>query len=220
MVLINHATAFGILRWPAAQSLGMNHMRLPSPPRIVVVSREDKEAKLRDYISAALNARRDSALSPFGETFTLLARAPDSPVAQAVLAMSAEIAAANIAIRVVFFETEPMSEDTVQASLLDVSGIELRMLTDLRFAAAHEQLVLGREQAWIGDCMRRDPMKRDAFEMYHDADAAIAGHASASFAKLWDKSTPLSRVVAASVTANVILAGQPSSDISGAAPRR
>ena len=144
-------------------------MRLPSPPRIVVVSREDKEAKLRDFIATALAARRDSALQSFGEAFTLVARAPDSPVAQAVLAMSAEIAAANIAIRVVFFETEPMSEDVVQASLLDVSGVELRMLTDLRFAAAHEQLVLGREQVWIGDCMRRDPMKRDAFEMYHEA---------------------------------------------------
>ncbi|MEQ1653189.1 MAG: hypothetical protein ABL897_11930 [Hyphomicrobium sp.] len=194
-------------------------MRLPSPPRISVVSREDKEAKLRDFIAQAMAARRASPLDTFGEIFTLVARAPDSPVAQAVMAMASEIAAANIAVRVVLFETEPMSEDTVQASLLDVASIEMHMLTDIRFAAAHEQLVLGRDQVWIGDCMRRDPMKRDAFEMYHDAHASTAAHATASFAKLWEKSTPLSRVINATVSANVIHAGQTTPDADSAATR-
>lgn len=195
-------------------------MRLPSPPRIVVVSREDKEAKLKSYIVAALAAHRDGTSMLRGDALTLVARAPDSPVAQAVLACTSEIAAAGVALRVVFFETEPMSEDVVQASLLDVSGIELRMLTDVRFASAHEQLVLGSEQVWIGDCMRRDPMKRDAFEMYHEANAVIAAHAAASFTKLWAKSTPLCRVLPASVSANVILAGQQTAEPTDAATRR
>lgn len=183
-------------------------MRLPSPPRIVVVSREEKESKLKTFIAAALAAKRDTAIDGFRAPFTLVARAPDSPVAQAVHALASEIAAANIAVRVVLFETEPMSEDTVHASLLDIAGIETRMLNDLRFAAAHEQLVLGPDQVWIGDCMRRDPLKRDAFEMYHDGHAPSASHASASFAKLWDKSTALNRVVTTVVSPDLIAAGQ------------
>ncbi|NOT71175.1 MAG: hypothetical protein HOP09_07780 [Hyphomicrobium sp.] len=194
-------------------------MRLPSPPRIVVVSREDKEAKLRDFIAQALAARRGEPVQAFGEIFTLIARAPDSPAAQAVLAMAPEIAAANIAIRVVLFETEPMSEDTVQASLLDVTAIDMRMMADQRFAAAHEQLSLGRDRVWIGDCMRRDPIKRDAFEMYHEAHAPAAGHADASFLKMWDRSVPLSRVMPSAVSANVILAAQPATGPDGATTR-
>ncbi len=187
-------------------------MRHPSPPRIVVVSREDREAKLKAFIAQALSSRREHPLDTFGETFTLIARAPDSPVAQALLAMTQDIAAAKIAIRVVLFETEPLTEDTVQTSLLDISAVEVRMLTDQRFASAHEQLSLGRGQVWTGDCMRRDPAKRDAFEMYHNADAMTAEHATASFAKLWDKSVPLSRVIATPVATNAMLASQPAAD--------
>jgi hypothetical protein len=199
----------------------MKHMRLPSPPRISVISREDREARLKDFIAAAIVQRREASLEAFGETFTLVARAPDSPVAQALLAIADEITAANIAIRVLLFETEPLSEDHVQTSLLDVGAIEVRMLTDHRFAAAHEQLSLGQDRVWIGDCMRRDPAKRDAFEMFHNADAAIAGHANASFVKMWEKSMPLRRMVSASVAANALLANQPAAEAgSGAVTRR
>ena len=189
-------------------------MRLPSPPRIVVTSREDREAKLKDFITRALTARGESQLSTFGEAITLVARAPDSPVAQALLAMTADITAAGLAIRVVLFETEPLAEDTVQASLLDAGCIDVRMLTDQRFASAHEQLSLGGGRVWIGDCMRRDPAKRDAFEMFHTANAATADHADASFAKMWDKAVALSRVVATPVASTVLLANQVAADSS------
>ena len=212
---VNHSPVSGTLRTACGQALGMNHMRLPSPPR-VVVSREDKEARLKAIISEAVAARRGSGL----ETFTLVARAPDSPVAQALLAMTSEITAASIAIRVVLFETEPMLEDSIQPSLLDVGTVDVRMLTDPRFASAHEQLTLGGSRVWIGDCMRRDPAKRDAFEMYHGADAATADCAAASFTKLWNKSVPLRRVMATSVLANAMLAGHATADAADAISSR
>lgn len=218
MVSVNHPIVAADQRTPLGQALGMNHMRLPSPPRIPVVSREDKEAKLKSFIADAIAARRERA--EFGETFTLVARAPDSPVAQALLAMSDDIAAAKIAVRVVLFENEPMSEDCITASLLDVGAIDARLLNDHRFASAHEQLVVGAGRVWIGDCMRRDPAKRDAFEMYHSDNAVTAGHAVASFTKLWEKSLPLNRVVAAKVAADVIIAGQQTPDQGDAASRR
>lgn len=219
MVLVNHPIVPAATRTPIGQALGMNHMRLPSPPRIPVVTREDKEAKLKSFIADALAARRDGA-ERFGETITLVARAPDSPVAQAVLAMAGEIAAANIVVRAVLFENEPMTEDSIAQSLLDVSAIDARFLNDQRFASAHEQLVVGDGRVWIGDCMRRDPAKRDAFEMYHTGNMTTAAHASASFVKLWDKSIAVNRVVSAKVAADVILAGQQPADASDAIPRR
>ena len=95
-----------------------------------------------------------------------------------------------------------------------------RMLTDLRFASAHEQLVLGQGRVWIGDCMRRDPAKRDAFEMYHDNHVSTAAHATASFSKLWDKSVSLTRIVATTVATDLILAGQAATDAADATTRR
>ena len=56
-------------------------------------------------------------------------------------------------------------------SLLDISCGEFRVLGDPRFGAAHEQLVVG-THVWTGDCLRRDPNKRDAFEVYHSDDAS------------------------------------------------
>lgn len=190
-------------------------MRLPSPPRIPVVSREDKEARLKAFIAEALTAHRERSGENAAGNISLVARAPDSPVAKAVLAMAGEIAAANVTVRVVLFESEALSEDAVQPSLVDVGAIEIRMLGDQRFASAHEQLALGFGRVWIGDCMRRDPGKRDAFEMYHTGHDAISGHADASFAKLWHKSTALSRMLPTSVPADVLLAGHP---LAGTAP--
>jgi hypothetical protein len=195
-------------------------MRLTSLPRFPVLSREDKETNLKQFLAEALAARRAGTGEAFGDAFSLVARAADSPVAKAMLAMSAEIAASNIAVRVVLFENEVLSEDSIQPSLLDVGSIEVRMLNDQRFASAHEQLSLGYGKVWIGDCMRRDPAKRDAFEMYHADQPTIAAHADASFAKLWEKSVALNRMLHAPVAADVLLAGHPATSEAPVTSRR
>lgn len=196
-------------------------MRLPSPPRIPALTREDKEAKLKDFIADALATRiGQSGIQSGTQMVSLVARAVDSPVSTALLAMASDIAAAGIAMRVILFETETLSEDSVQPSLLDVGAIEVRVLNDQRFASAHEQLSLGNGRVWIGDCMRRDPTKRDAFEMYHVDLPAISAHADVSFAKLWQKSAPVSRVLPAAVPADVLLAGQPAANVPPVSTRR
>ena len=70
------------------------------------------------------------------------------------------------------------------ASLLDIICGEFRVLGDPRFGAAHEQLVVS-THVWTGDCLRRDPNKRDAFEVYYSDDAAVRLYAAGSFEKLW-----------------------------------
>lgn len=63
-----------------------------------------------------------------------------------------------------------------------------------RLVEAHEQLVLGPTVCWIGDCMRRDPAKCDAFETYVEGCGEAAGCAAVSFERLWIVSEPVRRI--------------------------
>ena len=56
---------------------------------------------------------------------------------------------------------------------------EVRWARKPRLIEAHEQLVLGPETCWIGDSMRREPSKCDAYETFVDACQATAASATA-----------------------------------------
>ncbi|PPC87349.1 MAG: hypothetical protein CTY39_02870, partial [Hyphomicrobium sp.] len=71
-----------------------------------------------------------------------------------------------------------------------------------------EQLVIGDAHVWIGDCMRRDPAKRDAFEIYHLNVTTATNNTSASFAKLWSSAKPLKRSVTRAIAPASIVASQ------------
>ena len=68
---------------------------------------------------------------------------------------------------------------------------EVRWARHPRLIEAHEQLVLGPQTCWIGDCMRRDPMKCDAFESYVEGCGEAAGCALVSLERLWIACEPL-----------------------------
>ena len=63
-----------------------------------------------------------------------------------------------------------------------------------RLIEAHEQLVLGPETCWIGDCMRRDPAKCDAFENFIEDCGEASGCAIVSFERLWAISEVISAI--------------------------
>ncbi|MEQ1718938.1 MAG: hypothetical protein ABL907_23635 [Hyphomicrobium sp.] len=168
-------------------------MRLATSPRLLPVGREEREAKLKDFVAANLTQR----LAAAGEDtncYTVLARGPDSPVAAALAALAGDLRSGNIVIRAILLDLDGMSEDQVKSSLLDMNNVEIRLLQDPRFTSAHEQLVLSSSRVWIGDCMRRDPAKRDAFEMFHDQNPIAATHAAVSFSRMWAGAKPVRRV--------------------------
>jgi hypothetical protein len=68
---------------------------------------------------------------------------------------------------------------------------EIRWAKHPRLIEAHEQLVLGPETCWIGDCMRRDPAKCDAYESYVEGCGEAAGCAAVSFERLWLACQPM-----------------------------
>lgn len=177
-------------------------MRLDQPSRSVIDPRTEKEAKLKSFIAEALG-------DPTGTTaLSLLARATDSPVARALTAAVTESGRSDLVLSVVLFDIDSVVEDHASASILDLRIAQFRVLHDARFAAAHEQLVLGPTRVWIGDCMRRDPQKRDALEFYHADSPANAAHAIASFSRLWAKAKPLARTVRRTLAPVVIAAGR------------
>ena len=166
-------------------------MQVKTPPPVPsVVKREDKMESLRTFMSAFwLASRTGHGLSHI----TVVARSAESPVARALAALSSEIAGRGMAVRAIFGQLQ--SEKTPAG--WSVSGPDIAFSRDLRWAKnprladAHEQLVLGPETCWIGDCMRRDPARRDAYEQFIIGDTKTSQTLQTSFERLWAASVPL-----------------------------
>lgn len=174
-------------------------MRIASPSRLMMVARTDKEARLKDFIGDGLAPREEGPADH--KCLTVFVRNPDSPVARALCAAWSEGRIDDTRIRILICDTN--AEEPTATSVLDIPHAEFRVLADHSFGPAHEQLVVRQSRVWIGDCLRRDPTKRDAFEIYHADDAAIGVFASASFEKLWVRGRPL-KPLASSVAPEII----------------
>ncbi len=166
-------------------------MQKTPPPVPCVVKREDKMENLLSFVKAHW-------LTPGGQSdaaeITLVARSAESPVARALLALGADIAARGLTVRAIFGQLE--AEKTAAGwSFADPDipfARQLRWAANPRLADAHEQLVLGPTASWIGDCLRRDPSRRDAYEQFAPTDAATGRNMRQSFERLWAASVPLS----------------------------
>lgn len=150
-----------------------------TPPRMHVVRKEEKEARLTAFVAEQLSAA--VACNAHGRDMTVLARSFDSPVLKALAAQAAAICAAGLRVRVIAVLAEGATE-TVTPLL---AGVDMRSACDVRLLDAHEQLAIGDRVAWIGDCMRREPTKRDAYEIYSADCAEMAALAHRSFDRVW-----------------------------------
>jgi hypothetical protein len=155
-------------------------MRSTPNARPNVMAREEKEARLRAFITRHLEAQRASGVASGVTVYRLLALSADSPAACALRDLASDISAAGVRVEAVLLH---------RLATAKLDGADCRFVTDRRVLDAHEQLVLDRATAWIGDCMRRDPFKRDAYELYSDSPVT-AGHAARSFAQIWRAAGP------------------------------
>lgn len=155
-------------------------MRFGSPTRQNVVSKEEKEARLKSFVSEHLAAAK-AAGNAHELTYRLLVLSAESPAARALAALAAELAESRVTVQIVLARR---SETAV------CDSAESRFVTDLRLLDAHEQLVLDDATVWIGDCMRRDPLRRDTYEQYSDKCSATAARAGRSFAQIWRAAGP------------------------------
>jgi hypothetical protein len=165
-------------------------MRSNASPRMSVVKKEDKETKIRDFIEQDLAARRCAdGSTPTTASYLLMALSSESPVARALASLASELASAGIVVQAVFAKAgQPVMTEAA-------TGFErvatLRHSPDARLLDAHEQLILGPSSVWVGDCMRRDPAKRDAYECYTTDSTETAIWANRSFDRVWARAKPM-----------------------------
>lgn len=191
-------------------------MRIASPSRpMMMMSRTDKEARLKDFIGEAIASRGENPTSEI--CLTLFVRNPDSPAARALHAAWSEGLTENTGILILIGDTN--ADEPAAPSVLDIATAECRVLADPSFATAHEQLTVGPTHVWIGDCLRRDPAKRDAFELYHPNDPAISVFAIASFDKLWARGRVLKPANAERLSAEIIASQSDDSNVLPSTPR-
>ena len=160
-------------------------MRLKPPSGIKVIKKEDKEASLRAFILNDIDARYRGEIfdSP---NYLLLARCWNSPVISAIIGLQDQIAAAGISVRTIVSAINTFESHALfsSAGAYFAAG-GLRIATDTRLFDAHEQLVLNSKACWIGDVIRREPAKRDAYEQFSNNDAMAVHWARLAFERIW-----------------------------------
>lgn len=144
------------------------------------VMAQEKEARLRAFISRHVESLKESGVAAGVTTYRLLSLSMESPVALVLKSMLPELSAAGVRVEMVLLRRD---------GVVELEGADCRVVTDTRLLDAHEQLVLDCATVWVGDCMRRDPLKRDAYELYSDSPVT-AGHAARSFAQIWRAAGP------------------------------
>jgi hypothetical protein len=157
-------------------------MTFKSSEHMVVVKKEDKEAKLRSLLLEALSTVSSDVREP---VLRLLAKSTSSPVVAAVVGLQMELAAIGVEVRIVLAAYDQPS------NVLNGLNGRVRHLADVRCHDAHELMVLGQNHAWIGDCMRRDPAARDSFELHSSTCVARASSVALSFDRLWALAVPV-----------------------------
>lgn len=131
---------------------------------------------------------------------TLIARSPASPVARALMAVTSELNALHISLEVAFARLEPSEYMNEWAALARTEpgrhpAVILRWAARQPLLEAHEQLVLGLNMSWTGDCMRREPETRDAYELYDTFHVEAAARSTQSFRALWNACQPVPAAV-------------------------
>lgn len=160
------------------------------PLRVRVTRHEEKERKLQAFLSHHVGRLRQSSGGTGFSHLLIVARSLESPVIRVIGALAEDIAKAGLGVRLILAHTdrEPTPEEWGRTVAFTH---EIRWARHPRLVEAHEQLVLGPETCWIGDCMRRDPAKCDAYESYVEDCGEAAGCAAVSFERLWHASQPL-----------------------------
>ena len=163
-------------------------MSTEAPSSLHGLSIAEKISRLTAFIADDLDARAAIGMHATDACYLLIARSAESPVAQALRAHADRISSMGLRLRAIFSEIDQAGAHLAAPFVVPS---ECRIARDSRLLAAHEQLVLTPTRTWLGDCMRREAGKRDAFERYAHDCAQTGAHATRSFESLWRITAPL-----------------------------
>jgi len=160
------------------------------------IHRRETCKRFDDYISSYLSQIEECSQATKEQlSVTLVARAPDSAVTDAVRRHANEFVDLGIELKVIFASIEPAS---VFAGFVEMAGMyngqncldaTLRWAKNPALLDAHEQLVLGTTHCWSGDAMRRAADVRLSLNLFEaeGGNAVNLGHSA--FDGLWSAST-------------------------------
>ncbi len=150
-----------------------------------VVKREEKETRLTQFVLGEIAEGRVSLTGQW----CVVALSMDSPVITALRRVVNDLGGAS-ALRINVVLTRIGKHDGGDDFGV-IDALAIRTAQNSRLLDAHEQLVLGSASSWTGDCMRRDPRERDAFETFGGDNVELAVWALKSFERLWRGARPL-----------------------------
>lgn len=164
-------------------------MNRQSSHSMQVVKREEKDARLTQFVLGEIASGR---VSLDGE-WCIVALTMESPVVSALARVINDLGGApQLSVRLVL--TRPVVTSPISRPIPgfdNVGALQVRTVGRTALLDAHEQLWLSDVSSWTGDCMRRDPRERDAFEMFADNSALHAGWARKCFWRFWDVAQPV-----------------------------
>ncbi len=128
---------------------------------------------------------------------SIIARSPMSTVMLAMQAAADDLRKQNVEVRVVFSDVDP--EKALRSAWRAMKMLAPdREHTDLvRWAnapavlEAHEQMIMGDRMCWLGDAMRREPGRRDAFDIFEADALGNCSLALKSYAGMWRHAQPV-----------------------------
>lgn len=159
-----------------------------------ILSQNKHESYLREYFKWLDDTCPEDTSE---RQILIIARSPASPMIQAMRACADELAARDISIQAVFSDVDP--ERALQSAWSVISDLsEGRDHSDLvKWASApgileaHEQVILGNQMCWLGDAMRREPGRRDGFDLFDTDAPADNARATKSFTAIWNFATSI-----------------------------
>jgi hypothetical protein len=150
-----------------------------------VVKREEKETKLTQFVLGEIAAGRVS----LSGRWDILALSMESPVVAAVNRVIADLGGSpDLAARILVVSGG--AHKTI-GKFSGIKDLAVRHSQCTSLLDAHEQLVLGVNSSWTGDCMRRNPRERDAFERFGAGDEKLTTWSQRSFDRLWLMGMPI-----------------------------
>jgi hypothetical protein len=128
---------------------------------------------------------------------SIIARSPASPVVSAVIARRDELTERRAGVQAIFADLGPDGLLAECAEALDGLCIGFDARESFRWARnaclmdAHEQLILGTSMCWSGDCMRREPGKVDALDLFEIDAPKVVRLGTLAFDAIWAISDPV-----------------------------
>lgn len=128
---------------------------------------------------------------------SLIARSPQSPAAAALLARREELRPLGPSVSAIFAELGP--EGAIAEFCEGIAGLDspaaarerIRWARNACLRDAHEQLLLGTEMCWSGDCMRREPGKPDGLDLFETQAPKTVRLGALAFDAIWAISQPV-----------------------------